>query len=248
MKTAIITGTSSGIGEAFARALLDLGWKVYGISRRENHELLSHANFRQIYMDLRNPIVEKTLEKLIPEKHIELLINNAGIVTVNPANTWDKEKFDESFSVNYISPAQLACIFTDRLHGGMILSILTPGVVGVLNGWNNYAYYVASKAALWLHMKAFSDGNRDIKCISLHPIAVQTPMTDAITDWTEDERLQFLKTKDLTTVLLQLVSKILDVPSGSSIYIYNESRKEELADYREATYFYNMDTEQLKKV
>ena len=56
MKTALITGTSSGLGEAFAKVLLDLGWKVYGISRRENIELAKHSDFHQLVMDLSKPV------------------------------------------------------------------------------------------------------------------------------------------------------------------------------------------------
>jgi NADP-dependent 3-hydroxy acid dehydrogenase YdfG len=39
MKTALITGTSSGLGECLALALLKSGWKVIGLSRRENKQL-----------------------------------------------------------------------------------------------------------------------------------------------------------------------------------------------------------------
>jgi NADP-dependent 3-hydroxy acid dehydrogenase YdfG len=68
MKTALITGTSSGLGECLALALLKSGWKVIGLSRRENKQLTSFDNFYQIQLDIcdKNKVADSlsSLEKI----------------------------------------------------------------------------------------------------------------------------------------------------------------------------------------
>lgn len=245
MKTAIITGTSSGLGEAFAKTLLDLGWKVYGISRRENVELVNHSNFRQLLIDLAKPIDFSLLTKEIGEKKIDLLVNNAGFAQLHPAKDWDQDLYEKMFAVHYIAPLQLLNYFAQKLENGMVISTLSSATH---IGWDELAYYGASKAALWLHMKSFSRGNPSITCINLHPCTVTTELTDNLGDYfDEEEREKFMSAKDITTIFLQLVTGVLSVNSGSSIFIHNDWEKLEMSDFGIDTYFYNTETESLEK-
>lgn len=245
MKTAIITGTSSGIGEDFARQLLELGWKVYGISRRENKELVAHKNFRQLLIDLSKPLDKRLLTNAVGEAHIDLLVNNAGMVIMQDANVWDEANYQQIFSVHYARPMELVCHLSQKLNGGMVISTLTDSTH---IGWLRYGLYGAPKAALWLHMKSFATENPEITVYNLHPSGVDTPIIEAVGPEAVAERDEFMKTTDITTVFLQLVTGAMQVPSGASIFLHNEWEAEEMQELGKDMFIYNVETEVLKKL
>lgn len=84
-KIALITGASSGIGEATAHLLSDSGLKLILAARRIDRLRKLQTELRSpvhlIELDVRNqPAVEKAIDQLPSEwKQIDLLINNAGL-------------------------------------------------------------------------------------------------------------------------------------------------------------------------
>ena len=84
-KIALITGASSGIGEATARLLSDSGLKLILAARRIDRLRKLQTELRSpvhlIELDVRSqPAVEKAIDQLPSEwKQIDLLINNAGL-------------------------------------------------------------------------------------------------------------------------------------------------------------------------
>jgi NAD(P)-dependent dehydrogenase (short-subunit alcohol dehydrogenase family) len=77
-KTALVTGASSGIGEATAQRLVTAGYKVYGTSRRAAKA--SQRSFELLPLDVTSDeSVEATVTEVLRlEGHIDLLVNNAG--------------------------------------------------------------------------------------------------------------------------------------------------------------------------
>lgn len=76
--TALVTGASSGIGEATARRLAAAGYKVYGTSRRGAPS--SHPSFEMLALDVTDDAsVEAAVAEVIRrEGRIDVLVNNAG--------------------------------------------------------------------------------------------------------------------------------------------------------------------------
>ena len=75
MNTAILTGVSSGIGAATARRLLDDGWHVIGISRRD--PAIEHRNFDRLAVDLNE--FGQLREKLDQVSAVDAVIHAAGL-------------------------------------------------------------------------------------------------------------------------------------------------------------------------
>lgn len=108
-KIAIVTGASSGIGEATARALVAGGAKVAGTARRTDRldalrSELGEENFLSITADVRVEgdcarICEETIAKW---GRIDILVNNAGVMLLGPINGADTEDWRRMIETNVL--------------------------------------------------------------------------------------------------------------------------------------------------
>ena len=73
---AVVTGAGSGIGYETAKLLLEKGWEVWDLSRRDR----AHAGVKHMSCDIANEDRVITAINLIYSQcgHIDLLVNNAG--------------------------------------------------------------------------------------------------------------------------------------------------------------------------
>ena len=96
--TALVTGASSGIGEATARALSAHGMKVYAAARRlDRLELLAEdSGCIPIQLDVRDRVKVQEFGQSHP---FDILINNAGLGRALGA-IWDAEVTDIEMTVD----------------------------------------------------------------------------------------------------------------------------------------------------
>src|SRR3989441_500423 len=148
-KTALVTGASSGIGEATAERLAMAGYKVYGTSRRAAKA--SERSFELLPLDVTSDeSVEATIREVLrAEGRIDLLVNNAGF-SVAPAGAEESsiEQARSIFDTNFFGIVRMtrAVVPHMRFQGsGRIINI--GSVLGFLPA-PYMALYAATKHAI----------------------------------------------------------------------------------------------------
>lgn len=151
MRTALITGATSGIGEEFARRYAALGYRLILVGRRvERMQALAgevDVPCRIFVADLSDEASCKELIRQLEPARIDVFINNAGFGTCGLFTETDLEKEVSMIHVNDIAMhilfkciLQKMCI-QDR---GVILNVASSA--GLLPGGPYMATYYASKA------------------------------------------------------------------------------------------------------
>src|SRR6184192_2038133 len=148
-KTALVTGASSGIGEATAERLAMAGYKVYGTSRRAAKA--SQRSFELLPLDVTSDeSVEATIREVLrAEGRIDVLVNNAGF-SVAPAGAEESsiEQARSIFDTNFFGIVRMtrAVVPHMRFQGsGRIINI--GSVLGFLPA-PYMALYSATKHAV----------------------------------------------------------------------------------------------------
>jgi short-subunit dehydrogenase len=173
----LITGASSGIGEACAALLMNAGYKVYGTSRKPpaTNQEISGKNggfIRMIQLDVCNEdSVKQAVDYVVAkEGTIDILINNAGfglagsIEETNPAEAYN-EFNTNFFGVHRVS--RLVIPIMRRQKKGLIINI------GSVAGYITIpfqAMYSATKFAL----EAFTEALR----IELRPFGIKAALVE----------------------------------------------------------------------
>ncbi len=106
----VITGCSSGIGEATARALLNEGWTVHATARNiDDLKSLETAGCYTHELDVTKTDQVSTVVDQIVDEHgrIDCLVNNAGIGIYGPIEDISLQKFHKQFDVNVYGPTRL---------------------------------------------------------------------------------------------------------------------------------------------
>jgi 3-oxoacyl-[acyl-carrier protein] reductase len=147
MPTALITGTSQGLGLALAERLLADGWIVHGFAR--GPQALTHERFTAHVVDITDEAAVRVAVASIAEAgRIDLLINNAGAASMNALLLTPAAVAERLMRVNYLGTfhcLQAVGKVMLRQRAGRIINLTTVAVPLSLEG---EAAYVASKAAV----------------------------------------------------------------------------------------------------
>ncbi|MEV8214238.1 oxidoreductase [Leifsonia sp. NPDC077715] len=142
-KTALVTGASSGIGEATARKLQSLGYTVYGAARRADRlQGLSSVGIRPLAMDVTDEdSMAGGVATIIAETgRIDVLVNNAGYGSYGAIEDVPMEEARRQFEVNVFGAMRLAQLVLPHMraqHSGTIVNISSMGgkIYTPLGGW-----------------------------------------------------------------------------------------------------------------
>lgn len=154
-KVVLITGASSGIGQAIAQFLVNHSYTVYGTSRNPKNS--TEQGVRMLALDVTKPetITEAVATLLKAEGKIDYLINNAGMGITGPLEETPDTETRRVFETNYFGALEVikAVLPTMRAQrSGMVINITS--IAGYM-GLPYRGIYSATKGALGITTEAY---------------------------------------------------------------------------------------------
>ena len=188
-KVVLITGGSSGIGEAAAKKIAEAGGEVILVARTPQNlekvadEIRSDGGIAHVYpcdladMDAIAAMADKVLDDI---GGVDILINNAGrSIRRSLALSYDRiHDYQRTMQLNYLGAVQLILKFIPGMRERGFGQIINVSSVGVQTRAPRFGAYIASKAALDSLCDALQAEvvNDDVKFTTVHMALVRTPM------------------------------------------------------------------------
>jgi short-subunit dehydrogenase len=190
----VVTGASSGIGEALANRLADAGAKVLLVARsaekleemKQSIEARGGAAFAYP-ADLSSAEDTERLVDTVLAEHgaVDVLVNNAGMsIRRSVTKSYDRvHDFERTLSLNFLGAVRLIMGFLPGMRAQKSGQILNVSTIGVQINVPRYGAYIASKAALdafsrVLAVEVLKDG---VTVTTIYMPLVRTPMMESTT-------------------------------------------------------------------
>ncbi len=193
-RVVVVTGASSGIGEALAHRLGDAGARVLLVARSaeklENTRRAIVARGGVAHAcpaDLSSAEDTERLVRAILADHgrVDILVNNAGMsIRRSVAKSYDRvHDFERALALNFLGALRLIMGFVPGMRAQKSGHILNVSTIGVQVNVPRYGAYIASKAALdafsrILAVEVLKDG---IAVTTVYMPLVKTPMMESTT-------------------------------------------------------------------
>ncbi|MBV8280290.1 MAG: SDR family oxidoreductase [Verrucomicrobia bacterium] len=197
-RVAVITGAAQGIGRAVARALAQRGFALALSDLRSPVETL--AEVRQFteaieYIgDVSNENLVVNFGEAVKSRwgRADVLVNNAGISSISPAETVSPTQFRRVLEVNLLAPFMLCRVFGLLMLAQRSGSIINIASIAGLMGISDRVSYNASKHGMigLTRTLAAEWGGRGVRCNAVCPAWVKTPMDvadQATSGYTDDD-------------------------------------------------------------
>lgn len=179
MKTIVITGATSGIGEVILNEFAKLGHKIFAGYRNEDLRAKLQAISPHIipfYIDMSKPETISAAADFIKGQtdKIDTLVNAAGGVVAGAMECLPVDKIKEQFQLNTFSHLQFTQELFEKLNAGKIINISSTSSFGV---YPFIAPYCASKRTLDMLFNSMQiECGGDIKVVSVKPGVIKTPL------------------------------------------------------------------------
>lgn len=177
MKTILITGATSGIGEALANHAASRGYHVLACGRNEEKlaQLSQHQNIQSVQFDVTD---ENATQRALAEVRFDIAVLNAGTCEYVDLPEFEPAMFRRVFEVNFFGIINCVSALLPKAHAGSQLVIIDS--MARLFPFTRSQAYGASKAAVHYFTQSMKIDlkSRGIIVQSVSPGFVETPLTD----------------------------------------------------------------------
>ncbi|GAB2853554.1 3-oxoacyl-[acyl-carrier-protein] reductase [Pseudoduganella ginsengisoli] len=237
-KTAIVTGSSRGIGKEILRVFAENGANLFACARKETEEFTrdlaelaerTGVAITPVYFDLTDSEqVKAGVRTIISTKQkVDVLVNNAGVATGSFFQMASLPDMKNVFEVNFFSQllfSQGISRYMARSKAGSIINIAsTAGLVGDA-GMTSYG---SSKAALMFATKTMATelGESGIRANAIAPNVTRTDMYDQMEEKARDKLIASTALKrpaepvEIANVALFLASDLSSYVTGQVLRV-----------------------------
>ncbi|MDA0587589.1 MAG: SDR family NAD(P)-dependent oxidoreductase [Planctomycetota bacterium] len=189
-RTVFITGVSAGIGFGLTEELLERGWRVIGLSRREPSLTIDHEGrflFQAVDVSDSDSLCEKVSAQLEGVPHLDLVVLNAGILgEFGDLREMTLDNLQNTMNVNVWSNK---LILDAMFEGGRTIEqVVTVSSGAAVNGNRGWGGYSISKAALNMLTSVYAKERPETHFCAFAPGVVETAMQDTLQAREPDER------------------------------------------------------------
>jgi 3-oxoacyl-[acyl-carrier protein] reductase len=226
-KTILITGNRKGIGLHLTEYYLNQNYNVIGCSRNESD--LQHPNYLHILCDVSD---EKMVKKVVSEGKkrfgsIDILINNAGIASLNHSILTPGEVVDKVFKTNYYGSFFFSRDCAKAMMKNKKGRIINFSTVAVPMNLDGEMVYASSKAAIEkmtkIMAKELAPYNITVNAIGPSPVytdLIKVVPKDKIEKLLEGQLIHRLgEYKDIENVTDFFINEKSDFITGQIIYL-----------------------------
>ena len=225
-KVALVTGSSSGLGRAFAVALAAAGAKVFLAARREEklrevvHEITQQGGEAAYHVvDVRSvPALYDLVDVLLARfKRLDILINNAGLGFRSPLLETRRSEIAEMLETNLSSAIYLTQASLHALLKTAPSDIVNVSSIAGLEGFAEGTVYCAAKAGLVGFTRALAQELKpaNIRVTALCPGSVETDFFDRFRPTLD--RPEMLRIEDTVRALLYVLTSPTNVLHGEIV-------------------------------
>ncbi|WP_196160752.1 SDR family NAD(P)-dependent oxidoreductase [Reinekea sp. G2M2-21] len=175
MKTAVITGASTGIGEACARTLAASGWQVVLVARRAERIAKIADELQGLALPL--DVTNVTKDDFEAVEQCDLLINCAGgALGLDQVDSYSAEDWSTMFDRNVIGTLKMTQALLPRIieAQGCIINITSTAALGGYEGGSGYCAAKSAQRALTQSLRLEMKG-KPIRITEVLPGMVYTP-------------------------------------------------------------------------
>lgn len=181
MTTYLITGANRGIGYELCKLLRHRGDVVIAVCRKPSTALDELGVEVISGVDVTDSDSIQALARQLQGRSLDVLINNAGLLSDEPLTDLNLQRIHQQFQVNAVGPLLVSQLLLPNLSRGSKLVIITSRMGSIEDNGSGGMYgYRMSKAAANMVGKSLAADLRShgIAVRMLHPGLVATEMTD----------------------------------------------------------------------
>lgn len=180
-KLIVITGASSGIGEATARAFSKMGHPLLLLARRiEKLEKLNLPNSICAQVDVKDIKSFRSAVKIAEEKFgtVDCLINNAGIMLLGEVHLQSENEWHDMFDVNVLGLLNGIKLVINSMIENKAGTIINISSIAGKKTFPNHAIYTGTKFAVHSMSEAIREevAKHNIRVTTIAPGAVETEL------------------------------------------------------------------------